>query len=90
MESSPEICKEILYQAMREDIGLLLQVSDFPRARQAFYRARADAADPALAVLQFRTSPGLAGGNLIIVKEKITLTPNTAPALSPAEDLHDI
>lgn len=74
--ATPAECLEVLRAAMREDIGLLVQVSDFPRARQAFYRARADSGDQSLAVLQFRSSPGLAGGNLIIVKEKISLTPD--------------
>lgn len=83
MDLSPEVCKEILYSAMREDIGLLVQVTDFARARQAFYRARADANDDQLSILQFRSSPGLAGGNLIIVKEKIK-----AEAL--ADNIHDI
>lgn len=70
-EATPESLRELLYQALREDIGVLIQVSDFARARQALYRARADAGDPALAQLQFRTSPGLPGGNLIIVKERV-------------------
>lgn len=74
MEATGDRCKELLYQAFREDIGVLVQVSDFARARQALYRARADAGDPELAQLQFRVSPGLAGGNLIIVKEKVKVT----------------
>lgn len=65
--------KDLLYQALNEDIGILVQVSDFARARQALYRARADAEDPKLACLQFRLSPGLSGGNLIIIKETIKL-----------------
>lgn len=65
--------KLILAQALAEPIGLLLQVSDFGRARQALYRARAEANEPALAMLQFRASPGLEGGNLIIVRQKIEL-----------------
>lgn len=63
----------ILYAALAEPIGLLVQVSDFDRARQGFYRARAEARDPDLAQLQFRASPGLEGGNLVIVKQKIQL-----------------
>ncbi len=81
MDGSPEYCKELLYDALRSDIGLLLQVSDFARARQALYRARADADDPELAQLQFRISPGLAGGNLIILKQ-IKLDPDFQPDLS--------
>ena len=87
---SPEDCRDILYSAMREDIGLLVQVSDFARARQAFYRARADAGDPALAALQFRSSPGIVGGNLIIVKEKIKLEPAALAGPQLDEDLHDL
>lgn len=87
MESTPEFCKEILYQALREDIGVLVQVSDFARARQALYRARADTGDPELAQLQFRVSPGLAGGNLIIVKEKIKVREDAQPAPETPSDL---
>lgn len=69
--------KLILYQALGEPIGLLLQCSDWGKARQALYRARADAQDPALAGLQFRASPGLDGGNLIIVNQKVQLAQPT-------------
>lgn len=69
--------KAILYQALAEPIGLLLHCSDWAKARQGLYRARAEAADPALATLQFRASPGIAGGNLIIIKQKVEL-----PAIS--------
>ena len=83
-QATPESMKEILYSAMREDIGLLLQVSDFPRARQALYRARADAEDAGLAILQFRASPGIAGGNMIIVKERVQVQ------VSPTNPLAEI
>lgn len=63
--------RAILYQALGEPIGLLVQCSDWARARQAFYRARAEAGDPDLASLQFRHSPGLDGGNLIIINQKV-------------------
>ncbi len=87
MEATPESCKELLYQALREDIGVLLQVSDFARARQAFYRARTDAKDPELNQLQFRVSPGLAGGNLIIVKEKVKVVQQHSLDSETAADL---
>ncbi len=87
MESTPEFCKELLYQALREPIGVLVQVSDFARARQALYRARADAEDPELNQLQFRLSPGLAGGNLIIVKDKIQVAEQTTSADENLTDL---
>lgn len=63
--------KPLLYRALGEPIGLLLRTSDFPRARQALYRARQDAQDDDLRVLQFRSSPGIEGGDLIIVKETV-------------------
>ena len=69
--------RAILYQASGEPIGLLLAVSDFGRARAAFYRARAEVADPALAGLQFRSSPGLEGGNLIILNQRVQLPATT-------------
>lgn len=70
--SIPEL-QALLYSALAEPIGLLLQVSDFPRARAALYRARVEAKDPDLAQLQLRASPGLEGGNLIIVKQVVQL-----------------
>lgn len=87
MEATTEICRDLLYQALRQDIGILVQVTDFARARQMLYRARADARDPELSQLQFRTSPGLAGGNLIIVKEKIKVTAEAEPADESTSDL---
>lgn len=78
IEATPEQCRELLYQALREPIGVLVQTSDFARARQMLYRARADAGDPELSQLQFRVSPGLEGGNLIIVKERVQVA---APGL---------
>lgn len=63
----------VLYEALGEPIGLLcLALPDFDTARQRLYAARAKAADPLLAQLQFRASP-LADGNLLIVKEKIRI-----------------
>lgn len=81
MDATAEACKDLLYQALRQDIGILVQVTDFARARQALYRARADANDPELTKLQFRVSPGLSGGNLIIIKETIQLR-NTNQSLA--------
>lgn len=85
MDATPEACKELLYAALHEDIGLLVQVSDFARARQALYRARADANDNELSQLQFRVSPGLSGGNLIIVKEKIKVISGTPTTETPSD-----
>lgn len=88
-EATTEACKELLRLALHEDIGILVQVSDFARARQMLYRARADAEDPELNQLQFRTSPGLAGGNMIIVKEKVKVREPAAaqPTNESIEDL---
>lgn len=65
----------ILAQASAEPIGLLLQVSDFNRARAALYQARAKATVQGhdFSQLQFRASPGLEGGNLIIINQRIQL-----------------
>ena len=73
MSSQSEKMTMVLYAALAEPVGLLLEVSDFDQARQALYRARAEAKDEDLNQLQFRASPGLSGGNLIIVKQKIQL-----------------
>ena len=58
---------EILYDALNEPVGLLVQVENLALGRQQLYKARRDASDPALARLQFRQSP-IEGGNLVIVK----------------------
>ena len=70
--------KTILYLALAEPIGLLVRTSNFVRARQKLYAARAEAKDPDLDQLQLRTSPGLEGGDLIIVKQKIQLPATTS------------
>lgn len=67
MSSLPARCKEILYRALAEPIGIALQASNRERVRQALYKARADAGDPALVILQIRVSP-FEGSNLIICK----------------------
>lgn len=72
--------RAILYQAKAEPIGLLVQCApDWAKARAAFYRARAEANDPELATLQFRASPGIEGGNLIIVNQRVQVA-GTLPA----------
>lgn len=60
----------LLYQALAEPIGLMLQASDRQLARQRLYAARAKLQDPALALLQFRFWPqdGEAVGNLVICR----------------------
>lgn len=58
---------EIMYRALGEPVGLLVQTNDLKRAQATFYAARRKACDPALAVLECRGSP-IPGGDLIIVK----------------------
>lgn len=58
---------EIMYIALGEPVGLLVRTNDLNGARARFYAARKLAADPALAVLQFRASP-IEGGELVIIK----------------------
>ena len=65
--------RPLLYQALGQPIGLLLRTSNFVRARQRLYAARQLAGDPDLDQLQFRASPGLVGGDLIIVKERVQI-----------------
>ena len=71
----------IMAQALAEPIGLLVQVSDFGRARQALYRARAEEGSGQFDQLQFRASPGLDGGNLIIVKQKVEIAALPVPTI---------
>jgi hypothetical protein len=72
----------LLYQALAEPIGLVLEVSDPGRFKQQLYQARAKSCDPELAGLQFRMWPEAEGGNFVIVKAKCT--PGRA---SPTQDL---
>lgn len=67
---TPAQLQEIMYLALAEPVGLLLQTSDRERARQAFYRARAAASDPALTELQFRVSP-FPEGDLVICRQRV-------------------
>lgn len=63
---------ELLYSALAQPIGLVLCTSDTEQARQALYRARARAADPALDTLQFKVGT-CADGDLTIYKRKVEL-----------------
>lgn len=65
MSDPDPILLSILQDALEEPYGLLIQTSDPARARQALYRARADANDDRLSILQVRTSP-FAEGDLVI------------------------
>ena len=62
----------LLYQALAEPIGLLLQVSDPELLRARLYAARKKTQDQDLQGLQIRSSP-FEEGNLLIVNRKIEL-----------------
>lgn len=63
---------ELLYAALAQPIGLVLHTSDTEQARQALYRARTRASDPALDVLQFKVGV-CTDGDLTIYKRKVEL-----------------
>lgn len=67
--SSPQSTRlgKLLYEALAEPIGLVLNAPDPARARQQLYAARKRMSDPDLAVLQIRMS-SFAEGNLVICK----------------------
>lgn len=60
---------ELLYQALREEHGVCLIVSDCEKVRAALYRIRSEAADPDLAELSFVPSP-TASNELWILRRK--------------------
>lgn len=64
----PTIWLEFLYDALHSPFGIVVAVSDIVRARQALYRARADAKDPALDALKISTSPYEPSSELWIIK----------------------
>jgi hypothetical protein len=53
----PTIWLEFLYDALHSEHGIVIAVSDIVRGKQALYRARADAKDPALDTLKISVSP---------------------------------
>lgn len=76
----------ILETALASPLGLVLQVSDFPRARAALYAARAASQDPRFNSLQIRSS-GLPDGNLLITKIALEASPK---ASSPIDQLLEL
>jgi len=58
----------LLYQAVATPLGMVLEVEDFVKATQALYRAKREAADPSLDLLQFRRSPYRPEAEVWIVK----------------------
>lgn len=81
--------KLLLYRALGEPIGLLLQVSDVGRARQMLYQVRTETGDQDLAGLQLRVST-IPGGNLLIVKETIQVAGSPEPEGEPDAKVPDL
>lgn len=75
-----ESVAELLYQAMAEPIGLLVQTSDPERLRQRLYQARA-AGGTEFSCLQFRISP-FPDGNIVICKGAEPATPKAPQPLN--------
>ena len=69
----------LLYEALAEPIGLVVQVSDFPLAQSRLYAARRKSGDPSLAVLQLRRSPYNPDGELWITRSDAVMLPPEAP-----------
>ncbi len=57
----------ILYQALRAQCGLLVQVSNFDLVRKRMYNVRAEANDPSLLNLIIKASI-IEGGNMVIIR----------------------
>lgn len=74
--------RTLLYEALAQPIGLLIETSDRQVFTQRLYKARRDAGDPALNQLQFRASP-LGEGTLIIVKERVEVPEGAEGAEAP-------
>jgi hypothetical protein len=51
------ITTRILYSALEQEIGLKVNTNDPDRAKRALNQFRREVADPALSVLQIKTSP---------------------------------
>lgn len=58
---------EILYEAYRADLGVIVQTNDPERLRQKLYAERKK--DPELACLSFRISPTAPESELLIIKK---------------------
>jgi hypothetical protein len=59
---------ELLYEAYRSEIGIIVQTNDPERLRQKLYAERKK--DPDLSCLSFRISPTSPDTELLIVKSK--------------------
>lgn len=70
--SAAQLFSPILYLALAEPVGLLLDSGgDYERAVARLYKARQLLADPELAGLQIRRSGSLEGGDLVVVNRKL-------------------
>jgi len=58
---------EILYEAYRAELGIVVSTNDPERLRQKLYAERKK--DPELACLSFRISPTNPGAELLIIKK---------------------
>lgn len=56
------------YQALGAKVGIVVAVSDVPKAIQKLYQARAKSTDPALQGLQVRRSPLLPNEEVWLLK----------------------
>jgi len=87
MNQQQELLKAILYSALASPLGLLLRTSDQVRARAGLYKARADAQDPSLSILQIRVSPWPGEGDLVICKGSRPKTQLANLDFDPLSDL---
>jgi len=87
MNQQQELLKAILYSALASPLGLLLRTSDQVRARAGLYKARADAQDPSLSILQIRVSPWPGEGDLVICKGQVPRVRQANLDFDPLADL---
>lgn len=76
---------DLIYQALAQPIGLLINCDDFEAFRTRLYKVKSTLADPALQALQFRRS-NIEGGNMLIVKLRIDLDARPPMLPSPLEE----
>lgn len=66
--SKPDTWLDFWYQALGAKIGVVVAVSDVPKAIQRLYQVRAKAQDTALQGLQVRRSPVLPNEEIWLLK----------------------
>lgn len=62
--------RALLYRALAEPIGIVVETPDWEKLRGKLYRARTDAQDTQLDQLAIRRSP-LAEGHLVIIQTSV-------------------